>query len=301
MKWLQPKRLRSKTAERKHGDRESLGASDRPRALRAASLCVASGKGGTGKSVVSASLGHALGQVGRTLLVDADLGVGNAHILQDVSPAASFVDLVEGRREIAEVVHPCGDGLDLIAGGCGVSRMSELNACEAHLLAAGLEELERDYRYVLVDSAAGISRQTLSFAVAADVVLLVTTPDLTAMTDVYAFIKVLLARRPTCEPLLVVNRAADEEQAIGVSERIERVARRFLGRVPRTVGWLPDDPAVTASVNRRAPVVVSEPESPWAKSAGNLAAGLLTELDGCAPRGLGRSMLAERVRSVRPA
>jgi Mrp family chromosome partitioning ATPase len=52
---------------------------------RAASLCVASGKGGTGKSIVSASLAHLLSASGRTLLVDADLGVGNAHILQDVT------------------------------------------------------------------------------------------------------------------------------------------------------------------------------------------------------------------------
>src|SRR5438093_670 len=67
-----------------------------PAIARAASLCVASGKGGTGKSVVTASLGDILARHGRTLIVDADLGVGNAHILQDVTPELSFVEVVDG-------------------------------------------------------------------------------------------------------------------------------------------------------------------------------------------------------------
>src|SRR5262245_19798340 len=60
---------------------------------RAVSLCVASGKGGTGKSIVSASLAALFSPRGRTLLVDADFGVGNAHILQDVSPTVTCVDV----------------------------------------------------------------------------------------------------------------------------------------------------------------------------------------------------------------
>src|SRR5688572_21581197 len=167
------------------------------------SLCVASGKGGTGKSIVSASLAALFAPRGRTLLVDADFGVGNAHILQDVSPRSTCVDVVEGRESVRAALVSCGKDLDLLAAGSGVPRMSEMTSFELHLLASGLREVENDYRYLLVDSAAGVSHQTLAFARASDATLIVTTPDLTAMTDAYAFLKLLFAGRAGTRALLL--------------------------------------------------------------------------------------------------
>jgi MinD-like ATPase involved in chromosome partitioning or flagellar assembly len=128
------------------------------------SLCIASGKGGTGKSVVTASLAALFAPRGRTLLVDADFGVGNAHILHDVAPRATCVDVVEGGLGVREALVACGKDLDLLAAGSGVPRMAELSSYELHVLASGLREVESSYRYVLVDSAAGVSHQTMAFA-----------------------------------------------------------------------------------------------------------------------------------------
>jgi flagellar biosynthesis protein FlhG len=258
---------------------------------RAASLCVASGKGGTGKSIVSASLASLLARRAPTLIVDADLGVGNAHILQDVAPERSFVDVIEGRASVSDVRIGCRPGLDLLAAGSGVSRMAGLTAYELHLVACGLENLEHDYGYVVIDSAAGISNQTIAFAAASDVVLIVTTPDVTALTDAYAFFKVLLQRRPDCTPLFVVNRSTSEEEGLHVADRMRAVTHRFLGREPRYVGALPDDRAVVRSVHDRRPVIDSEPGSPCAERLCVLEFALATELARVGTRGLGRSLL----------
>ena len=259
----------------------------------AASLCVASGKGGTGKSVVSAALAGILSARGRTLLVDADLGVGNAHILQDVTPPRSFVDVVEGEADVRECIVACSGRCDLVAGGSGVPRMAELSKFELHLLAGGLADVEGEYRFLLVDSAAGVSRQTVSFARAADRTLVVTTPDLTAMTDAYAFLKVLEARGARQVPFLVVNRASSEEEALEVVERLERVTERFLGRNPRYLGWVPDDPAVRRAVNGRTAVTVAEPHSEAARALRRIAGALARELGDVDPGGLGRSLRQE--------
>src|SRR5262245_41396618 len=176
------------------------------RHVRAPSLCIASGKGGTGKSIVTASLSELLSARGRTLLLDADMGVGNAHILHDVHPPRSLVDVVYGRCDLPEARTRCSSQLDLIAGGCGVSHMTALSGSELHRIAQGLARVEPEYDFLLVDSAAGISDQTLLFATSCDAVLVVTTPDATAMTDAYAFIKVLHARKPEAVPLLAINR-----------------------------------------------------------------------------------------------
>lgn len=318
MNWLQARRLLRKASGRRPEPRGGAQTSIADGAMppngiartrrveelvtvRAASLCVASGKGGTGKSVVTASLAHLLSTRGRTLVVDADLGVGNAHILQDISPERTFVDVVEGRASVREVVQSCGGGIDLIGGGCGVSRMSDLAPFELELLADGLADVERDYGYLLVDSAAGISQQTMSFAAASDVVLLVTTPDLTAMTDAYAFLKVFLARRPDATPLLLVNRVRDEEEAMRINERIARVADRFLGAAPRYVGWLPDDDAVTRSVNQRGPVVCVAPSAAWSRQLRIVVVGLLQELASVHARGLGRTLRGSQRATARTA
>jgi len=267
------------------------GSADAPAA--AISLCIASGKGGTGKSVVTASLASLFSRDERTLIVDADMGVGNAHLLQDVSPTKSFVDVVEGRCSVKDVLVPCGERIDLVSAGSGVPRMAELSSYELHLIASGLAEIEADYRFELVDSAAGISRQTVAFAKASDAVLVVTTPDLTAMTDAYAFLKVLFSRRPELDPWVLVNRASGEEEAAEVAGRIERVCSRFLQRSTRCIGWVPEDPVVTHCANRRGPVVLLEPHAPFSYALRQVAVTLRGELAGLAPRGLGQGLLRE--------
>ena len=260
-------------------------------AVRAASLCIASGKGGTGKSVVTASLATLLARAGRTLIVDADMGVGNAHILQNLSPEHSFVDVVEGRLSVREVLVHARPQLDLLAAGSGVSRMAGLSNYEMHLIACGLESLETEFQHVLIDSAAGISMQTVAFAAASDVVLLVTTPDVTALTDAYAFLKVFTQRRADCVPLFLVNRAGSEEEALAVAERFRAVARKFLSREPRSVGWIPEDRAVVRSVSAREPVVAADPDSPAAQALLRIGVVLQQELAAGHARGLGRQLL----------
>jgi flagellar biosynthesis protein FlhG len=260
-------------------------------ASRAASLCVASGKGGTGKSVVTASLAAISSRTTRTLIVDADLGVGNAHILQGVTPELSFVDVVDGRLSVGEIRIPCRANLDLLGGGSGVSRMAALSSWEMHMLARGIEALETEYGRLVVDSAAGISGQTIAFAAASDALLIVTTPDITALTDAYAFLKALLQRRPDCAPMFLVNRVTSEEEAERVAERFVGVARRFLSREPRFVGALPEDRAVVRSVGERAPAVICEPESPFARAIECLSVRVVEAMERGRPKGLGRSMM----------
>lgn len=254
---------------------------------RARSVCIASGKGGTGKSVVTASLAALLSDSDRVLVVDADLGVGNAHILQDVAPEHSLVDLVEGRAGPREVLARCGRNLDLLPAGSGVSHVASLESWEMALVASALAELERDYEWVLVDAGAGISAQTVALAACCDRVLLVTTPDVTALTDAYAFLKVLVQREPRAAPCFVVNRATSEDEAAQVAERLRGAARKFLARDLHWLGWLPDDRAVVRCVNARAPVVRREPEAPFSSALRELSAVLARDVAHGPTLGLG--------------
>ncbi len=295
MVWNQARQLlglrRRKADEVQRGPRARVDAGPEGIAsVRAASICIASGKGGTGKSMVTASLGVSFASLGRTLILDADLGVANAHILHDVHPDKTLVDVVEGRCDVREAVASVGGGLDLLSGGSGFSKMADLSAYEMHLLSTGIDRLELTYHTVLTDSAAGLSAQTVAFAAASDLVLLVTTPDVTAMTDAYAFLKVLLRRRPHGEVLLVVNRATDRDEAERTARKIREVSRRFLGRAPRFIASLPEDRAAFRCTQRRRPVVSAEPASELGKALTSLAESVGEELTRKRARGLGRNL-----------
>lgn len=304
MNWEHTRRLlHLRKSEAATADRiGNLAPSGEPYGIaRAASLCIASGKGGTGKSITTASLAAKLARVGRTLIVDADMGIGNAHILQGVTPERSFVELVAGTAAPHEIVARCSENLDLIAAGSGVSKMAELTPFEMHRIAEALEQIETEYQYLLVDSAAGVSNQTVTFAAASDVCVVVTTPAVTAMTDAYAFIKVLLRCRSDAEPLLVVNRAQSYDDARSVVNRMETVCRRFLGRAPRWIGWIPDDPEVIRAVNSRCAVVEHEPDAPAAQALDHLGELMLDELGRVRNRGLGRALMSRVVYSPKLA
>jgi flagellar biosynthesis protein FlhG len=256
----------------------------------ARSICIASGKGGTGKSVIAASLAALYSRRGRLLLVDADLGAGNAHILQNANPQRSLVDVAAGLREIDEVLTACGPQIDLLAAGSGVPHMAGLSTLELRTISRGLAQLDTHYDWCLVDSAAGLSDQTLGFASASDLVLIVTTPDLTAMTDAYAFYKVLATMRTSQCVGLLVNRASTAQEAESVGQRVQEVSRRFLGHAPANYGWLAEDPCVRHAVNNRRPVVREDPLSEVALGLERLAQRLEAELEGTLPRGLGTAL-----------
>ena len=273
---------------------------------RARSICIASGKGGTGKSSVSASLATLFSRRGRTLQLDADLGCANAHILQDVHPEHSFADVIAGDRGVADIVTPCREGLDLLPGGSGFARLAGLRTYELEMIGRGLARLAPEYDYMVVDSAAGLSRQTVAFAAACDMTVLVTTPDVTAMTDAYAFLKVFVRQcgvqgidRPM--PLLGVIRVTDAIEGEQVARRLQDVVMKFLGQRLEFLATLPDDRAAFRCIQRRTTVADGEPDSELGRALAALSNGVLSRAARIENRGAGRRLVdaAAAEKSVR--
>ena len=257
-------------------------------AVRARSLCIVSGKGGTGKSTLTASLASSFEHHGRALLVDADLGVSNAHLFCDLQPKHTLVDVVSGTCSALEAVVSVRGQLDLLAGGSGCLGVASLDQEQMQRLASGLCSLEERYHSILIDGAAGLGTQTLELAASVDLVLVVTTPDVTAMTDAYALIKVLCASRPGLVPRLVVNRVIDAREGHAVAERMQAVAEKFLGLEIKLLSVLPEDRSAHRCTQRRRPVVLEEPDQPLGRALADLAHRLEAELDQAHPHGVGR-------------
>ena len=122
--------------------------------------------------------------------------------------------------------------------------------------------------------------------------LLVTNPEVTALSDAYAVFKRAEAVNPGIRTGVVINRAEDREIAMAAYERLAAVSKRFLGRDLELAGWVQADPEVPRSVRSREPLLLGDGESPAAAGIRTLATW-----DGLAQAQIGDSFY-DRARSA---
>lgn len=229
---------------------------------RAQIIAVTSGKGGVGKTNLSVNLAATLaGMKRRVILLDADLGLANADILCNVQPRYNLAHVVAGQRAISEVVTPVPAGFSLVAGASGLAKMADLHDSERRRIVTELETLQDMADVVIVDTGAGIGRNVLAFTAAADQIVVVTTPEPTAITDAYAVLKVLVRCGTEGKISVIVNQAHSRDEGKAVHERIAHVARQFLKTDVTFGGYVLADPAVGQAVRKRMPFVSAYPHS----------------------------------------
>ena len=236
-----------------------------------------SGKGGVGKSNLALNLAIALGCRGRrVVLFDADMGMANLDVLCGLTPTGTIEDVVRGRIPLREILVQGPGGFQLVPGASGVASMANIDGLGRRRLLKQLAMLDTVADHLLIDMGAGISSSVMSFAAAADRVLVVTTPEPTSMTDAYGAIKALVSRGRDMRIDLVINMAHSEEEGLDVHKRISRVARKFLGVDLGLAAVIPQDMLVSQAVRVRRPVLLESPHAPVTRAIDRLA----RQLDG---------------------
>ncbi|MCC7420910.1 MAG: P-loop NTPase [Planctomycetaceae bacterium] len=240
-------------------------------AVRARTLAVTSGKGGVGKSNIALNLGVALGGLGaKVCLVDANLGLGNLDLLCGLNGYWNLSHVVSGARRIEEILLTGPNDVRLVPGASGLVDSADCPLSAQRDLVEQLESLELSHDFLIIDTGAGIHRSIREFLAAAETVLVVTTPEPTALADAYATIK-SLSSLPGTELEILVNQAETAEQAAAILEGVQKTARAFLHRTVTAAGSIPRDAAVPQAVRARVPFVVHSPASPAATAVQRLA------------------------------
>ena len=248
---------------------------EQPSRKEATVIAFASGKGGTGKSFLTTNLAIGLHQRGlRVAVVDCDFGLANAHLLFGANPRYSMQHLLGGQRTVHEVLELTRYGPSLVAGGSGISSLAELGAKHMQMLARALSQLADRFDVLLVDCAAGLAPQSMITVLTAQHVVMVTNPEIAALTDAYAVIKCLSRQveRPSVQ--LAVNRATSAQLGRATYDRLSEVSRRFASLPIHYLGAVPEDPAVSHRRLGQAPMLLGIPECEASRALRGLVGAL---------------------------
>lgn len=238
-----------------------------PPPKRMRTLAVTSGKGGVGKSNVAVNVALELAALGqRVSLLDADLALANADVLLGLNPQYHLGHVLQGQRSLQEVVIEINDRLCLIPGGSGVEELANLSRQQHMRLIADLQAFESQADCMIIDTAAGIAGNVTGVLRAADEVIIVTTPDPTALVDSYAMIKVVHQQAPTKPIWIVVNNVIGVGDADRIFAQLQLAATRFLDRRLKHLGTIPRDTELIEAVREQVPVVQYAPSTPASRA-----------------------------------
>ncbi|HZO88137.1 MAG TPA: MinD/ParA family protein [Chthonomonadaceae bacterium] len=242
---------------------------------RARVIAVTSGKGGVGKTNFSTNLALTLARAGqRVIVIDADLGLANLHVVLGIAPSYHLEHVMRGEKSLREILYPGPGGIQVIGGGSGITELANLDEQTRRRFVTGLHELDSLADIILIDTGAGLSRNVLAFLCAVEEIVVLTTPEPTAITDAYATIKVVSQENRRARVMLVVNMAQSEAEAEAVANKIRLISLQFLGRDLDILGSIPQDPAVARAVRAQQPFALSQPQSAATRSVGQIAAQL---------------------------
>ncbi len=243
-------------------------------------LAVASGKGGVGKTNTVANLGYALSSMGkRVLVLDADMGLGNIHILLGLAPRYTLQHVISGERGIEDIIIRGPGGLDILPAASGTRKFSNLTGEEMLTLKTELEVLESNYDFILFDLGAGISSNVTYFCSAAKDVAVITSSEPTSFADAYAFMKVLSRDFDKRDFKLIVNSVKSKKESLDVFSRLSQVSDRFgLDIRIDLLGHIVHDPVVSTAVRRQMLFTEKYPNSPAAMCIYDIADNLVRTL-----------------------
>ena len=185
-------------------------------------ITITSGKGGVGKSTIAANLAYMLSEMRyKCAILDADFGLANLDIIFNKKVKQNLVDVLNDRCKLSDIIIPINENLSLIPGDSGDEIFKFKDELIAYKFLNDVDELLGDLDYLIIDTAAGISKKNQSILAESDEVVVITMPDPSAITDAYATIKVCSKFKKSVN--LLLNFVKNEKEGEQIYKKIKKV------------------------------------------------------------------------------
>jgi septum site-determining protein MinD len=236
-------------------------------------VTISSGKGGVGKTTAVANIAVALASGGKKVVcIDGDIGLRNLDVVMGLENRIVYdiVDVIEGRCKLRQAMIRDKHNSDLYL--IPAAQTRDKSAVSPSDMTRICDELRGDHDFVLIDSPAGIERGFRNAIAAADRVLVVTNPEVSAVRDADRVVGILEAEEKG-SPSLIINRLnpalVKHNDMLSAEDVLDLLGIQLIGIVP-------EDESVIIGSNRGAPVV-SEPRSRAGQAFRNIARRLQGE------------------------
>ena len=222
------------------------------------SLSIASGKGGVGKTTLAINLAIMQAKISNCLLLDADMGMANAHILLGINPDLTIKDFFDGSCSLEKVITEGPEKLKFISGGSGITEMLNINKNKKLNFIRSFEQLSTKIDNLIVDVSAGAEDSSLSLLSASNKILIVLINEPTSFTDAFTLIKVCHLELGLKEFCMAVNMANNEEHGNEVYTKFNKVMRKFYDVNITFVGSIPKNSKIQKSVIQKKPIILND-------------------------------------------
>ncbi len=230
-------------------------------------ITITSGKGGVGKSNITLNFALALQDKGyKVVVLDADIGLSNIDILMGIAPKYTLLDLLNKKMGIFEVMVEATNGLKFISGGSDLQNLFDLTRNSFPYLIDQLYLLNGKIDFLLIDTGAGVNKESLKLLLASDEVFVITTTEPTSIADSYAMIKLLKSKNKEIRINLIINQIASEKEGDNTANRLKLVIERFLNSEINVLGYIFKDDIVSKSVKDQSPFYINYPNSKASKN-----------------------------------
>ncbi len=214
-------------------------------------VAVTSGKGGVGKSTLSANIAYVLARNGYKVgIMDADIGLANLDVMFNVRAEKNILHVLKGESTFEDIVLTLDENLWLVPGESGDEI---LKFSDATIVSRFIDEAQMldNLDFLIIDTGAGIGDTIQMFLKAADDVVVVTVPDPAAITDAYAMVKVISRIRDDVK--MVVNQVKNAKEGQKIFDTIQKVALGNIGGhlELKLLGTVRSDDYVARSVKQR--------------------------------------------------
>lgn len=222
---------------------------------------VASGKGGVGKTTTVVNLGVMLRVAGHDVaVVDADLGMANMAAFLGVEHEPTLHDVLADEASLDEAIVEDPEGFAIVS---GARALEGVAVADPTRLGDVIETLAESFDYVLVDTGAGLSHESVLPLGLTEGVLLVSTPDPVAIEDTKKTAELVDLAQGTIVGA-VITRVREDTDPESIAEQLGT----------ELMGAIPEDPAVSASIDARRPLIINAPDSDAAKAYRQLTISL---------------------------
>lgn len=241
-------------------------------------IAITSGKGGVGKTNITANLAYLLSKMNKkALILDADVGLANIDVILGLTPQYNLQHVLKGEKTMAETIVCGPGGIKILPAASGIQEMTDLSRGQKLTLLEELNSLNEDVDFMLIDTGAGIAANVMYFNVASKEIIVVVSPEPTSLTDAYALIKVLYQRYAKKRFRLLVNMVRSPAEAKEVHKRLSYATDHFLNLSVEYLGYILHDDKLRDAVKKQKVLAELHPSSLASRCLSSIAEKLCAE------------------------